>query len=119
VLAGPNKGTRGNKSVRKSIKVDKVANQLKAIELLESAQQYEQEGNLEEAVRYYEIAQDYLPTPSADLRVISLSSHDPIHQISSSLEVENYEFEINFRFKIPLFTKENEITCRSSPTRNS
>jgi outer membrane protein assembly factor BamD (BamD/ComL family) len=63
------KVSKGNKSVRKSIKMDKVANQLKAIEMLEEARQYEDEGNLEEAVRYYEIAQDHLPTPSADLRV--------------------------------------------------
>jgi hypothetical protein len=58
-----------SKSVRKSLKIDKVANQLKAIESIESAQQLEQEGNLEEALRYYEIAQDHLPIPSADLRV--------------------------------------------------
>lgn len=55
--------------MRKSLKIDQVANQLKAIESLEYARQYEEDGNLEEALRYYEIAQDHLPTPSADLRV--------------------------------------------------
>lgn len=94
--------------------------------MLESAQQFEQEGDLEEAVRYYEIAQDHLPTPSADLRVSLTSLSLPLFSLVTLLHLrvpllltssllllsphghpsplplpllisdQNYEFKVNF-----------------------
>jgi hypothetical protein len=89
--------TNSTKSVRKSLKVDKVANQLKAIESLESAQQLEKEGDLEEALRYYEIAQDHLPIPSADLRVVSAS--DVCSLIYSQVKIMSLKSSSDSKFK--------------------
>lgn len=49
------------RTLRKTVKKDKIANRLEAIEYLEKAQNYEEMGNFGEALRYYENARDYLP----------------------------------------------------------
>ena len=61
-----------SKNIGKSIKIDKPANQIKALEYINEAENYENNNNLNDALRYYEIAQDYLPT-SSEIRVIYFS----------------------------------------------